>query len=97
MCDGGRGGLCVPKARSMGCDLLVLGDPRPQARSIVLAESGQRWPTTRIDERHAFQFGAVGGHATVGVPRQQRARRGLPAPLPDPAGRVAGAGSGLSQ
>jgi hypothetical protein len=26
-----------------------------------VAECGQRWPTTRIGERHVFQFGAVGG------------------------------------
>jgi hypothetical protein len=28
---------------------------------IVLAECGQRWPTTRIGDRHVFQFGAIGG------------------------------------
>ncbi|WP_247663617.1 hypothetical protein [Micromonospora sp. U21] len=28
---------------------------------ILTAECGQRWPTTRIGERHLFQFGAVGG------------------------------------
>lgn len=29
--------------------------------TILLAECGQRWPTTRIGERHVFQLGAVGG------------------------------------
>jgi len=29
--------------------------------TIVVAECGQRWPTTRIGERHVFQFGAVDG------------------------------------
>ncbi|MGN9807066.1 hypothetical protein [Micromonospora sp. L32] len=28
---------------------------------ILTAECGQRWPTTRIGDRHLFQFGAVGG------------------------------------
>lgn len=28
---------------------------------IVVAECGRRWPTTRIADRHVFQFGAVGG------------------------------------
>jgi hypothetical protein len=29
--------------------------------TVLVAECGQRWPTTRIGERHLFQFGAVGG------------------------------------
>ena len=29
--------------------------------TIVIAECGQRWPVTRIGERHLFQFGATGG------------------------------------
>jgi hypothetical protein len=29
--------------------------------TIVVAECGQRWPVTRIGERHVFQFGATGG------------------------------------
>ena len=29
--------------------------------TILVAECGQRWPTTRIGDRHVFQFGAVGG------------------------------------
>jgi hypothetical protein len=29
--------------------------------TIVVAACGQRWPTTRIGERHVFQFGAIGG------------------------------------
>jgi hypothetical protein len=29
--------------------------------TILIAECGQRWPTTRIGERHLFQFGAIGG------------------------------------
>lgn len=28
---------------------------------ILLAECTRRWPTTRVGERHVFQFGAVGG------------------------------------
>jgi hypothetical protein len=33
----------------------------PPGAVLFLAECGQRWPTTRIGERHVFQFGAVGG------------------------------------
>ncbi|MFE9651821.1 hypothetical protein [Micromonospora sp. NPDC006431] len=29
--------------------------------TVLIAECGQRWPTTRIGERHLFQLGAVGG------------------------------------
>jgi hypothetical protein len=29
--------------------------------TIVVVECGQRWPTTRIGDRHVFQFGAIGG------------------------------------
>ena len=29
--------------------------------TILLVECAQRWPTTRIGDRHVFQFGAVGG------------------------------------
>ncbi|MEV6495012.1 hypothetical protein AB0M20_41285, partial [Actinoplanes sp. NPDC051633] len=29
--------------------------------TILIAECGQRWPVTRIGERHLFQFGATGG------------------------------------
>lgn len=29
--------------------------------TIVLSECTRRWPTTRVGERHVFQFGAVGG------------------------------------
>jgi hypothetical protein len=28
---------------------------------VLVAECGQRWPATRIGERHLFQFGAIGG------------------------------------
>ena len=33
----------------------------PPGTPLILAECGQRWPTTRIGERHVFQLGAVGG------------------------------------
>ena len=42
---------------------------------IVLTECGQRWPTTRIGERHLFQLGAVGGMQ----PQDYRARWSAPA------------------
>lgn len=29
--------------------------------TLVLSDCGVRWPTTRVDERHLFQFGALGG------------------------------------
>lgn len=33
--------------------------------TLFVAECGLKWPTTRVGERHVFQFGALGG-ATVG-------------------------------
>jgi hypothetical protein len=38
-----------------------LADVLQPGATILIAECGQRWPTTRIGERHVFQFGAVGG------------------------------------
>lgn len=38
-----------------------LTDVLEPGATILVAECGQRWPTTRIGERHVFQFGAVGG------------------------------------
>jgi hypothetical protein len=29
--------------------------------TLVLVECGLKWPTTRVDDRHVFQFGALGG------------------------------------
>lgn len=29
--------------------------------TIIIADCKQRWPVTRVDERHVYQFGAVGG------------------------------------
>jgi hypothetical protein len=62
--------------------------------TIVVAECGLRWPTTRIGERYVFQHGAVGGvtaeEARHGSPRiaEYLARYGSPhrrwdAPEPD--------------
>jgi hypothetical protein len=48
----------------------------PRGASLILTECDQRWPTTRIAERHVFQFGAVGGLQ----PAQYRARWSAPAP-----------------
>jgi hypothetical protein len=38
-----------------------LGDTLTPGGTIFLSECGITWPTTRIAERHVFQFGAVGG------------------------------------
>ena len=62
--------------------------------TVFVIECGQRWPTTRVDARHVFQHGAVGG-ATVeeyrhGGPRvaaylarYRSSRRRWDAPEPD--------------
>lgn len=41
-----------------------LGRALEPGGTVYVVECGQRWPTTRLGERHVFQFGAVGG-ATV--------------------------------
>jgi hypothetical protein len=38
-----------------------LADVLEPGGTILVAECGQRWPTTPMGERHVFQFGAVGG------------------------------------
>ncbi len=61
---------------------------------LFLAECTRRWPTTRIDERHVFQFGAVGGmppdeyhtgsaRVTDYLRRYRVARTRWDAPVPD--------------
>ncbi|MBX6342114.1 MAG: hypothetical protein IRY97_06625, partial [Thermomicrobiaceae bacterium] len=40
-----------------------LADTLPSGGTLYLLECRQPWPTTRVGERHAFQFGAVGGAA----------------------------------
>lgn len=61
---------------------------------LLIAECTRRWPTTRVDERHVFQFGAVGGlqpaeyrHGDPRIAEYLRrygvARTGWEAPAPD--------------
>src|SRR5690606_29905735 len=38
-----------------------LADTLAPGAVLYVAECTQRWPTTRLGERHVFQFGAVGG------------------------------------
>lgn len=40
---------------------LVLADTLPPGGTILLSECTLKWPTVRVDDRHIFQFGALGG------------------------------------
>lgn len=62
-----------------------LADVLAPGGTVVIAECGQRWPTTRIGERHVFQFGAVGGMSAPeyreGGPRVEAYLRRYGAPV----------------